>query len=523
MATPADTPPRSSDAAPSATAPAKPHPARSRPRPHHQRYRTVWRWHFYAGLFVAPVLLVLAVTGGIYLFKDPYEEWRYSDLRTLDAPVSAPVPLSEQVESAQAAHPDLPLDSVIPPAEADRSTRVILKGTDAGHFAPGMSVYVDPASAHVLGSVDDSATLMRAVRDIHGSLMAGDIGDMVVETAACWAVILVATGTYLWWRSPARRRSAATSGRSGGAGESGSGSGSGTGSGDARAPRNGRRLSLRRLHALTGITAGAVIVLLVLTGLPWSGVWGGGLRAVQEWTGSTRPDPGDFADTSAPGTAQDGHAGHGASATRDPREHHPDADVPWAAQDEKVPTSAGGTAPVPMEAALAAAHDTADCPASSCDYSVLPPQDAAGVYTVTAKPRHDPADERTVRVDQYTGEVVASYGWAEYGVIAKGVSQGIAIHEGRRFGTANLILMLAACVAIVGLVVTGTWMWWRRRPRNRIGAPARPTDRRTAYGVIAIMAVLGLLFPLAGISMLIVLAIDALILRRVPALRTMFG
>jgi uncharacterized iron-regulated membrane protein len=26
-------------------------------------YRAVWRWHFYAGLFVIPFLLMLAVTG----------------------------------------------------------------------------------------------------------------------------------------------------------------------------------------------------------------------------------------------------------------------------------------------------------------------------------------------------------------------------------------------------------------------------------------------------------------------------
>ena len=26
-------------------------------------YRTIWRWHFYAGLFVMPFILILSVTG----------------------------------------------------------------------------------------------------------------------------------------------------------------------------------------------------------------------------------------------------------------------------------------------------------------------------------------------------------------------------------------------------------------------------------------------------------------------------
>ncbi|ASU82632.1 PepSY domain-containing protein [Nocardiopsis gilva YIM 90087] len=502
MASPTNTPAPPPNAPPpsSPTAP-RPKPARSQ-----QRYRTIWRWHFYAGLFVAPVLLVLAITGAIYLFKQPYEEWRYADLRTLDAPVSDSAPLSEQVDAAHAAHPELALDSVIPPAAADRSTRVILKEADAGGFTPGMSVYVDPATAQVVGSVDDSATLMRAVRDIHGSLMAGAVGDRVVETAACWALILVATGTYLWWRSPTRKRSAAQSTSRG------------------NSSTRGRRLSTRRVHALTGVVSGAVIVLLVLTGLPWSGVWGENLRAVQGWTGSTKPNPADFTDQSEPSHKHGEHGGQAASSGKDPQEHHPDADVPWAAQEKKVPTSSGNDAEaVPMETALAATRDVTDCPASSCGYSVLPPQDDNGVYTVTAKPRRDPADEQTVHVDQYSGEVVASFGWAEYGVIAKGVSEGIAIHEGRRFGTVNLLLMLGACVAVITLVVSGAWMWWRRRPTGRLGAPSRPTDRRTAFGVLAIMAALGVLFPLAGISMVIVLAIDVLIVRRVPALRTIFG
>ena len=32
-------------------------------------FRAFWRWHFYATVLVVPVLLVLAVTGGIYLLR----------------------------------------------------------------------------------------------------------------------------------------------------------------------------------------------------------------------------------------------------------------------------------------------------------------------------------------------------------------------------------------------------------------------------------------------------------------------
>jgi uncharacterized iron-regulated membrane protein len=32
-------------------------------------YRMIWRWHFYAGLLVMPMVLILSLTGAMYLFK----------------------------------------------------------------------------------------------------------------------------------------------------------------------------------------------------------------------------------------------------------------------------------------------------------------------------------------------------------------------------------------------------------------------------------------------------------------------
>ncbi len=48
-------------------------------------YRAVWRWHFIAGLIILPFLLIIAVTGAIYLFKDEFNDrglWRSAACRT---------------------------------------------------------------------------------------------------------------------------------------------------------------------------------------------------------------------------------------------------------------------------------------------------------------------------------------------------------------------------------------------------------------------------------------------------------
>ena len=40
-------------------------------------YSMVWRWHFYAGLLVSPVILLMAGTGALLIFQDRVERVLY--------------------------------------------------------------------------------------------------------------------------------------------------------------------------------------------------------------------------------------------------------------------------------------------------------------------------------------------------------------------------------------------------------------------------------------------------------------
>ena len=80
--------------------PAPANPA-ARPRIHTDVYRAVWRWHFYAGLFVAPFLLILSVTGAIYLFNDEINDVLHAEKRIV-ALHAETLPLGRLVAAAQA-------------------------------------------------------------------------------------------------------------------------------------------------------------------------------------------------------------------------------------------------------------------------------------------------------------------------------------------------------------------------------------------------------------------------------------
>jgi uncharacterized iron-regulated membrane protein len=52
-------------------------------------FRRVWRWHFWAGLVACPVLLVVALTGALYTFREEIEDWQQADVRFVE-PVGEP-------------------------------------------------------------------------------------------------------------------------------------------------------------------------------------------------------------------------------------------------------------------------------------------------------------------------------------------------------------------------------------------------------------------------------------------------
>jgi len=61
-------------------------------------YRSVWRWHFYAALWTAPLLIILTLTGAIYLFDREFDGWWNRDIQTVAAgAVSLPLGRQEAV------------------------------------------------------------------------------------------------------------------------------------------------------------------------------------------------------------------------------------------------------------------------------------------------------------------------------------------------------------------------------------------------------------------------------------------
>jgi uncharacterized iron-regulated membrane protein len=421
-------------------------------------YRAVWRWHFYAGLLVLPFLILLAVTGALYLFRDEIDGLVHADLQRVEARAAADLTPTALVAAALAQHPGTAL-KYLPPASPTASAEVGIK-TPAGEK---VSVFVDPHDGRVLGTLPDKGTVMWTIRTIHSLNYFGPVAAGAIEIAAGWAILLVATGVYLWW--PRRQNGGVVSVR-------------GT-------PK--RRVFWRDLHAVTGIFVGFFIVFLALTGMPWSGVWG---AKVNEWANSSNHGYPRGVRVAVP--MSDEHLPHMGPTT-------------WSLEQARVPMSSAGAAPIGLDEAVAIFERLG----LHSGYTVNLPSGPNGVYTGSVYP-DDLAQQRVVHLDQYTGKPLVDMSYGDYGVAGKGLEWGVNVHLGQQYGLANQLVLLAACLGIVVLAVSAAVMWWKRRPFGSLGVPPMPSDRRVFRGVITILAVGGIIFPLVGASLVVMLGLDVL-------------
>lgn len=441
-------------------------------------YRAVWRWHFYAGLFVLPFVAWLAVTGAVYLYQKPIDRWVHHDLKVVDATARTPTLPSAQITAVQAVAAG-DVFRYTTPERADGSVEIGV----LGHHGQRTVYYVDPGTARVLGHLPDTGTFSGVVRRLHSLDLLGRYASALIEVAAGWAILLVLTGVYLWWPRGQRGGVVTVRGQ----------------------PR--QRVFWRDLHAVTGVWVGLVLLFLALTGMPWSGVWGkqvnawanghdGGYPAgvrvnvplsQQRLADSTRPAWSLTHAHLPTSTAPDAHAAHGGSAH-------------------------GNLAPQPGALGIDALMQRVAALGLAPGYSVSLPRGATGVYTASVYPEAV-AQQRVVHLDQYSGAVLLDMGYPDYGALGRGLEWGINVHLGQEYGTANRLLLALACAAILLLCVSGAVMWWKRRPADGLGVPPLPHQGRTVASVFALLCIGGVLFPLTGVSLLVVGVLDYLATR----------
>ncbi|MGW8887384.1 PepSY-associated TM helix domain-containing protein [Streptomyces sp. NPDC055749] len=443
----------------------------------------VLRMHFYAGLLIAPLLLVAAASGMLYALSFQAEKILYS--HELEVPVGeSSVPVSTQVEVAQKAHPEGTVTAVWPSYEDGATTRVLMTSPEVEE-GKSLAVFVDPYTAEVRGELPSYGSsgalpLRTWLDELHRDLHLGDLGRNYSELAASWLWVVALGGLFLWI---GRKR---TSKRA------------------LIVPEGGPKSRRRTLswHGSLGLWAVTGLVLLSATGLTWSKYAGENIGAVQDQLGGATPVVSAALDEGAPSGGGE-HAEHGGS--------HEGTQLPAMTGIDRV-----------LASARVAGIDG--------KLTVVMPEEGTG-FVVKETDTQFPVHLDSVAIDPADGEVIDELRFSEHPLLAKLTRFGIDAHTGVLFGLANQLALAALALSLVLLIVWGYRMWWLRRPTKERGLSAgRPMPRGAwrkvplpvLLPIVAATALVGWFVPMLGVSLLVFLVIDV-VLGRLAKLKAKAG
>jgi len=438
------------------------------------------RLHFYIGLFIAPFIFVAALTGTIYVLTPQLENTLYAHQLFTDN-TEAARPLADQVRVAQNfVGASLPVSAVRPAPEAGQTTRVMFTTPTSGP-SESTAVFVDPATLEVRGVLPVYGTsgvlpLRTWLDSLHRNMLLGDVGRNYSELAASWLWVAALGGLLLWATSRSPRRAKG---------------------------RGWQILRQRYWHSSLGLVLLFGLLFFSATGLTWSRWAGDNISALRAHFGWMTPavNTSLLPDNPSP---MDEHAGHHMAPS--PRHNMAGMTMPKAAAVAIKLTQFDGV----VQAARAAGIQAGKI-------EIRPTTKANKAWIVSEIDRRWPTKVDSVAVDPTTFRVTDKVTFAQYGLLAKLTRWGVDAHMGVLFGLANQLLLAAFGLGLCVLIVLGYRLWWLRRPAAQGSHPAetlvyhwRQLGLSARFLLLVCTVTLAVSLPVMGISLLVLLLIDAL-------------
>ncbi|MCY9589958.1 PepSY domain-containing protein [Paenibacillus chitinolyticus] len=437
-------------------------------------YTRFWRWHFYAALFITPLLITLTLSGIGYLFYTNVENNWYKNEFFNQSSQTEQLTIDQGMEKAKQTFKDYSVSKVIV-LEDPYNTRLTMTNKDGDQ----KYVFLD-SNYQIVGSQNPKYTFSNVMREVHSSLfVGGTVVNYLVELAACWAIFLLLSGIYMTFKGRALKKE----------------------------PNPSKRQKNLKWHALIGTIITIPMVIIIFTGLPWSALMGDFIySAAQKY-----PSIGTPALKQNPPTSDI-------------------SEIPWATRKNEPPASTGGSH---AEHNGMAAMDHTSNPSGmiavqqlmnevkqadiSKPYSIIYPKNEQGVYTVSKSSNTgvtgldvSPYDEVTAYFDQYSGKLISKVGFEDYGILAKWFTWGIPLHEGHLFGWLNKVLNLVVCLLFLLVIFWGFRTWLTRKKKNSLSAPPNLSSK-LSVGFIIFMLLLGCMMPLFGISLILAVLIEIIL------------
>ncbi|MGH8133398.1 MAG: PepSY-associated TM helix domain-containing protein [Steroidobacteraceae bacterium] len=431
-------------------------------------YRTIWRWHFFAALIVIPFVLWQSTTGSLYLWSEWWMDVMHPELRFVE-PSNQAVSPSTQIAAALATAPRVSGPASDSSHAAHRRAQVTTATLAAATLSPaagppvvGVLLADDVRRSTIVLMQDSSGLPYPIFVNPHDARVLGRLpasgwlpgltralhGGWPIKPAGSWLLELGDGWTIVTLLTGLYMWWPR-----------------GRGIAAALWPRvnAGTRILLRDLHACVAVWFSLVLLFFLISALPWTDCWGGRLLASLERV-LNQTSPAGFS--------------------------------PGGASSSDMTTALPSLDQVVAYARVHGVKGTLDVR--------LAPWPGAPLYVTNV--HGSPSEDRTLLGDARSGTVVGEFRNSDLPVIPRLVALGVHVHQGD-FGPINVWLNTAFAVSLIWLSTTGVVQWWLRRPRHSLGVPPK-ARARAPVPMFATAAVLCLLFPLLGASVLCIVLVD---------------
>ncbi len=232
--------------------------------------------------------------------------------------------------------------------------------------------------------------------------------------------------------------------------------------------KEGKRILYRDLHAVLGFWMSILLLITLAGGLPWTDVFGGNFKWLQKVTNTGFPNS---------------WKGIGLHST--PNDNAISLDKMIAIANKQN-----------LEGVV----------------SVNLPKTPKSTFSVSNISKNL-ENQKMIHFDQYSGALVKHHNWSDVGFLMRGRMWVMAFHQGE-FGIWNWWIMFLLAITLTIMSLSAIVSYLLRKRKNSLGIPKVSSQFKVGNFVIFLIAVLAIILPLFGCSVLLILAFEFLTKRK---------
>lgn len=207
--------------------------------------------HLWLGLLSSVVLIIVCLSGSLYAFRTPYQQFQNRELLNAKVPKGGRLMQSEEIASLFHDRAQV-IESIVLPTDKKKNLFISYSDRESNLSRTG---YFNPYTGEeVSGQFDRSSEpFFQMLLNLHRNLLLGSTGKQIVGISVIIFVILLFSGLILWWPKSRRWRTIKASFQ-------------------VRWRANSFQLNYS-LHRVLGVYAFPLLLFIALTGLyiayPW--------------------------------------------------------------------------------------------------------------------------------------------------------------------------------------------------------------------------------------------------------------